>query len=163
MIMLVEDNVEIRSCIKEMLSPLYEVIESNHGKEAWPIISDQLPDLIVSDIAMPEMDGLELTHLIKNDERTNHIPVILLTARGATEHHVEGIETGADDYITKPFSSRELVARINAVLRRAAPEGGGDVLSFGGLVLKLAAVGTAAGAFRGLFGVGGGFVIDGDR
>lgn len=116
MIMLVEDNVEIRSCIKEMLSPLYDVIESNHGKEAWPIISDQLPDLIVSDIAMPEMDGLALAHLIKNDERTNHIPVILLTARGATEHHVEGIETGADDYITKPFHAQILVLKIKNLI-----------------------------------------------
>jgi signal transduction histidine kinase/DNA-binding response OmpR family regulator len=116
MIMLVEDNIEIRSCLKEMLSPLYDVVESNHGKEAWPIIADQLPDLIVSDIAMPEMDGLELTDLIKNDERTNHIPVILLTARGATEHHVEGIATGADDYITKPFHAQILLLKIKNLI-----------------------------------------------
>jgi YesN/AraC family two-component response regulator len=116
MIMLVEDNIEIRSCLREMLSPLYDIVESNDGKEAWPIIADQLPDLIVSDIAMPEMDGLELTQLIKNDERTNHIPVILLTARGATEHHVEGIATGADDYITKPFHAQILLLKIKNLI-----------------------------------------------
>ncbi len=116
MVMLVEDNIEIRSCLKEMLSPLYDVVESDHGKVAWPIIADQLPDLIVSDIAMPEMDGLELTQLIKNDERTNHIPVILLTARGATEHHVEGISTGADDYITKPFHAQILLLKIRNLI-----------------------------------------------
>jgi CheY-like chemotaxis protein len=109
MIMLVEDNIEIRSCLKEILVPVYDIIESNNGNEAWPIIADQLPDLIVSDIAMPELDGLQLTHRIKTDDRTNHIPVILLTARGATEHHVEGIATGADDYITKPFHAQILL------------------------------------------------------
>ena len=116
MVMLVEDNIEIRTCLKEMLTPWYDVVESDHGKAAWPIIADQLPDLIISDIAMPEMDGLELTQLIKNDERTNHIPVILLTARGATEHHVEGISTGADDYITKPFHAQILLLKIRNLI-----------------------------------------------
>jgi CheY-like chemotaxis protein len=115
-IMLVEDNIEIRSCLREILTPVYDVIEANNGTEAWPLIADQLPDLVVSDIAMPEMDGLELTHLIKNDDRTNHIPVILLTARGATEHHVEGIATGADDYITKPFHAQILLLKIRNLI-----------------------------------------------
>ena len=75
-----------------------------------------LPDLVVSDIAMPNMDGLEFTKLLKNDERTNHIPVILLTARGAMDHHVEGIGTGADDYITKPFHAQLLQLKIRNLL-----------------------------------------------
>lgn len=116
MIMLVEDNVEIRTCLKEILSPSYEILEANHGKEAWPVIAEQLPDLIVSDIAMSEMDGLELTRLVKNDERTNHIPVILLTARSTTEHHVEGIGIGADDYITKPFHAQILLLKIRNLI-----------------------------------------------
>jgi CheY-like chemotaxis protein len=115
-ILLVEDNIEIRSCLKEILLPLYDILESGNGDEAWPLITEALPDLIISDIAMPEMDGLALTHLIKNDERTDHIPVILLTARGATEHHVEGITTGADDYITKPFHAQILLLKIKNLI-----------------------------------------------
>lgn len=115
-ILLIEDNIEIRSCLKEILNPLYDIRESANGKEAWPIITQELPDIIVSDIAMPLMDGLELTQLVKNDERTNHIPVILLTARGTMENHVEGMETGADDYITKPFHGRILLLKIRNLL-----------------------------------------------
>jgi YesN/AraC family two-component response regulator len=76
-----------------------------------------MPDLIISDIAMPEMDGLEFTRLMKNDERTQHIPVILLTARDTAEHHAEGIDKGADDYITKPFHSRLLLLKIRNLLQ----------------------------------------------
>ena len=115
-IMLVEDNSDICSLLKEMLSPLYNIIESHDGNEAWPIIANRLPDLILSDIAMPAMDGLELTHLIKNDERTSHIPVILLTARSAMEHHIHGISSGADDYITKPFHAQILLLKIRNLI-----------------------------------------------
>jgi signal transduction histidine kinase/DNA-binding response OmpR family regulator len=116
LILLVEDNIEIRACLKEILQAIYEVLEANHGEEAWPVITEHLPDVIISDIAMPKMDGLQLTQLVKNDERTNHIPVILLTARGAMEHHVEGIQTGADDYITKPFHAQILLLKIKNLI-----------------------------------------------
>lgn len=115
-VMVVEDNAGIRACLREILELHYEVVECCHGKDAWAVTADQLPDLIISDIAMPEMDGLEFTRLVKNDERTNHIPVILLTARGATEHHIKGIESGADDYITKPFHAQILIGKVKNLI-----------------------------------------------
>lgn len=115
-ILLVEDNTEIRQCIRNILVPYYCVHEAADGVEACTLAKRITPDLIISDIAMPAMDGLEFTRLIKNDERTQHIPVILLTARDTTEHHVEGINNGADDYITKPFHSRLLLLKIRNLL-----------------------------------------------
>lgn len=115
-ILLVEDNAEIRQCIRNILAPYYSIHEAANGIEACTLVKRTLPDLIISDIAMPEMDGLEFTRLIKNDERTQHIPVILLTARDTTEHHVEGMDKGADDYITKPFHSRLLLLKIRNLL-----------------------------------------------
>ena len=111
-ILLVEDNIEIRSVLKTILETKYVILEASDGKEGWSITTESLPDIIISDIAMPDMDGIELTRLVKNDLRTDHIPVILLTARGALEHHVEGIETGADDFITKPFHAQILQLKI---------------------------------------------------
>lgn len=116
LLLLIEDNVEIRTCLKMILSSSNQILEASNGKEGWEIATQQLPDLVISDIAMPEMDGLEFARLMKKDERTNHIPVILLTARGAMEHHVEGIETGADDYITKPFHARILQLKVRNLL-----------------------------------------------
>jgi ligand-binding sensor domain-containing protein/CheY-like chemotaxis protein/nitrogen-specific signal transduction histidine kinase/AraC-like DNA-binding protein len=116
LILLIEDNVEIRTCLKTILCSSSQILEASNGKEGWEIATQHLPDLVISDIAMPEMDGLEFTRLMKKDERTNHIPVILLTARGAMEHHIEGIETGADDYITKPFHARILQLKVRNLL-----------------------------------------------
>ncbi len=115
-ILLVEDNVEIRAVLKTILEASYDILEASNGLEGWSIVTEQLPDVVISDIAMPEMDGIELTRHIKNDLRTDHIPVILLTARGALEHHVEGIETGADDYITKPFHAQILQLKVKNLL-----------------------------------------------
>lgn len=115
-ILVVEDNIEIRNCLKSILSSSYVILEASNGTDALAITNQNLPDLVLSDIAMPGMDGLEFTRLIKSDERTNHIPVILLTARGATEHHAEGINTGADDYITKPFHNQILQLKIRNLL-----------------------------------------------
>jgi ligand-binding sensor domain-containing protein/CheY-like chemotaxis protein len=115
-ILVIEDNAEIRNCLTTILSPSYNVIESINGADGWNIATRRLPDLVVCDIAMPEMDGLEFTRLMKSDERTSHIPVILLTARGAMEHHVEGMETGADDYVTKPFHARILQLKVRNLL-----------------------------------------------
>ncbi|HEY9048251.1 MAG TPA: two-component regulator propeller domain-containing protein [Ohtaekwangia sp.] len=115
-ILLVEDNAEIRSCIRDILATHYNVVEAANGSEALPLARRNLPDVIISDIAMPAMDGLEFTRHIKNDERTRHIPVILLTARSAAEHQIEGIDCGADEYITKPFHSRILLLKIRNLL-----------------------------------------------
>jgi ligand-binding sensor domain-containing protein/signal transduction histidine kinase/DNA-binding NarL/FixJ family response regulator len=115
-VLIVEDNVEIRHCIRNILSPYYNIHEAANGVEALALTKRSIPDLIISDIAMPEMDGLEFTQQVKHDERTQHIPVILLTARDTTEHHLEGIDKGADDYITKPFHSRLLLSKIRNLL-----------------------------------------------
>jgi ligand-binding sensor domain-containing protein/signal transduction histidine kinase/DNA-binding response OmpR family regulator len=115
-ILLVEDNEEIRNCLKNIVSPYYSILEAGDGAEALALANRHLPDIVISDIAMPLMDGLDFTRQLKSDERTHHIPVILVTARGAAEHHIEGIDTGADDYITKPFHSQMLLLKIRNLL-----------------------------------------------
>ena len=115
-ILLVEDNIEIRNCLKSILSFSYNILEASNGADALSLTNQELPDLVISDIAMLGMDGLEFTKLVKADERTNHIPIILLTARGSTDHLTEGISTGADDYITKPFHNKILELKIKNLL-----------------------------------------------
>ena len=115
-LMIVEDNPDIRFYLKDNFKADYEVIEVNSGDQAWEIIPEVMPDLIVSDIMMPGMDGLELCRTIKTDKRTSHIPVILLTARTADQHKFEGLENGADDYITKPFNFEMLALRIRKMI-----------------------------------------------
>ncbi|MGD9931576.1 MAG: substrate-binding domain-containing protein [Mangrovibacterium sp.] len=115
-VLLVEDDKEVRSYIKECLQEAYEILEAPNGKVALKMIEEEEPDLIVSDIMMPEMDGLELTHKIKNDLKTCHIPVILLTAKSSLEQRLEGLEEGADSYIPKPFSKDHLQIRIRKLL-----------------------------------------------
>ncbi|MFZ6011937.1 MAG: hybrid sensor histidine kinase/response regulator transcription factor [Bacteroidota bacterium] len=112
LILLVEDNDEIRAYLRDTLLEYYEVVESRHGLEALGIALEQLPDFVISDVMMPKMNGLELVQKLKTDERTSHIPVILLTARGTLNHQVEGLETGADDYLSKPFNVQLLLIKI---------------------------------------------------
>ncbi len=115
-LLLVEDNEDFRFYLKDNLKLEYIIIEGRNGKEGLKQAMKHLPDLIVSDVMMPEMDGMELCRKIKQDQRTSHIPVILLTARIAEEQKVEGFETGADDYITKPFNFEILVSRIRNLI-----------------------------------------------
>ena len=103
-ILIVEDDEEIRKYLKDELGNEFHIIESCNGKEALPIILKKAPDLIISDVMMPEMDGMELCQKIKQNININHIPVILLTAKTREEDNIEGLEVGADSYITKPFS-----------------------------------------------------------
>jgi signal transduction histidine kinase/ligand-binding sensor domain-containing protein/DNA-binding response OmpR family regulator len=118
-LLLVEDNEDFRFYLKDNLKLDYQVLEAPNGREGWKKVQEQLPDLVVSDIMMPEMNGIELCRRIKNDQRVSHIPVILLTARAAEEQKLEGFRTGADDYITKPFNFEILASRIrNLVARR---------------------------------------------
>jgi signal transduction histidine kinase/DNA-binding response OmpR family regulator len=117
-LLLVEDNDDFRFYLKDNLKFLYAIHEAKNGVEGWNMILAEQPDLIVSDIMMPEMNGIELCTKIKSDERVSHIPVILLTARSSDEQRLEGFKTGADDYITKPFNFEVLEARINNLLRR---------------------------------------------
>ncbi|WP_319232086.1 substrate-binding domain-containing protein [Draconibacterium orientale] len=115
-ILLVEDDNDVRSYVKECLKDNYVIHEAVNGKEALTSIEEDEPDLIVSDIMMPEMDGLELTHQLKNDLKTCHIPIILLTAKSTLEQRLEGLEEGADSYIPKPFSREHLQIRVRKLL-----------------------------------------------
>jgi signal transduction histidine kinase/DNA-binding response OmpR family regulator/streptogramin lyase len=115
-ILLAEDNEDFRFYLKDNLREAYEIIEAKNGKEGWQKALGQHPDLVVSDIMMPEMSGIELCRKLKEDVRTSHIPVILLTARSSEEIQMEGYTTGANDYITKPFNFQILVSRINNLL-----------------------------------------------
>ena len=102
--------------MKDCLKSSYDIYEAPDGAKAWQIIPELQPDVIVSDVMMPEMDGNELCRRVKTDIWTSHIPVILLTARAAKEHELKGLENGADDYITKPFNLKILTQRIKNLL-----------------------------------------------
>lgn len=115
-VLIADDNAEIRNFLKEKLAVDYHIREAANGQEAWDIASRNLPDLIISDVLMPVMDGITLTKRLKSDERTNHIPVILVTARHTIIQQMEGLETGADDYITKPFSVSLLELKVKNLL-----------------------------------------------
>jgi len=116
MILIVEDNPDLRVYIKEQLKNRYRIIEAANGTEGFSAASDSIPDLIISDVMMPKMDGYEFCQKIKNDQRTSHIPVILLTARAGEKDKYTGLKTGADEYLTKPFSSEELILRIENLI-----------------------------------------------
>lgn len=116
-VLIVEDNKEIRTYLAELLASFYHVHEVCNGQQALDISIEVMPDLIVSDVMMPVMDGITFCHKLKNDMRICHIPVILLTARTLVDSIVEGFETGADEYITKPFNEQILLARIKNILQ----------------------------------------------
>ena len=115
-ILIVEDNEDVRSYVKEYLVPEYEVIEADNGSEGINIARERIPDLILSDIMMPGKDGFELCEILKNDIKTSHIPLILLTAKASEKNIIRGLKTKADDYITKPFSMNILLSRIKNLL-----------------------------------------------
>jgi DNA-binding response OmpR family regulator len=115
-LLLVEDSKDMRLYVSSMLDTDYQIQEAEDGQQGLTLARRHLPDLIISDIMMPQMEGTELCRILKNDENTSHIPVILLTAKGSEAAQVEGLETGADDYIVKPFSQAVLKARIANLL-----------------------------------------------
>jgi signal transduction histidine kinase/CheY-like chemotaxis protein/AraC-like DNA-binding protein/streptogramin lyase len=115
-ILIAEDNPELRTLVKETFNDQYNVISCEDGLQGWNTAVDQIPDLIISDVMMPEMDGFTLCSKLKTDERTSHIPVILLTAKSSQNDQVSGLETGADIYITKPFSTKILELNVRNLL-----------------------------------------------
>lgn len=122
-ILVVEDEQAIRDMVGFALSRAgFELVEAEDAREAQERLEDGLPDLVLLDWMLPGMSGIDLARRLKRDEYTRDVPIIMLTARGEEDDRVGGLEAGADDYVTKPFSPRELVARIKAVLRRAQPE-----------------------------------------
>ncbi len=117
-ILLLEDSGDVRIYLKDLLKDNYNILIAENGEEGLSVALEKLPDIVISDVMMPEMDGMEFCKRIKSDWRTSHIPVILLTAKASFESKLEGLETGADDYLTKPFSSRELFVRLKNLLEQ---------------------------------------------
>ncbi len=117
-VLLIEDNFDFRNFMKESLDENFVVHEAQDGVEGFEIIHKIIPDLIISDVMMPRMDGLDLCRRLKEDIRTSHIPLILLTARTADEDKIKGFEIGADDYITKPFNMDLLLLRVQNVMEK---------------------------------------------
>lgn len=116
-LLIVEDNDDFRNFLINCLKDTYQVFDASNGKEALGILAHQSIQIVISDVMMPEMDGMELCRKIKTDIRYSHIPVILLTARTADEHELSGLKEGADDYITKPFNLEILLLRIQKILK----------------------------------------------
>ena len=116
LILIVEDNADMRMYLERILSEQFKILVAKDGEEALKVASEYIPDLIISDIMMPVMDGLELLKALRKNESTNHIPIIFLTAKHTESYVLEGYKTGADDYITKPFSEEMLKIRIENLL-----------------------------------------------
>lgn len=137
-ILIIDDELHIVELLKYNLeSNGYKVNYSLNGREGLMIAMEKKPDLILLDVMLPEMDGFDVCKELKRDKESKAIPIIMLTAKGEEFDKILGLELGADDYITKPFSVRELLARIKVVLRRNVKEEQVQVLSFGELTIYL--------------------------
>lgn len=135
-ILVVEDEAPIRDMVHFVLEQSgYEVIEAEDFDVGLQKVKEPYPDLVLLDWMMPGGSGIQLAKKLKAHEHTRDIPIIMLTARGEEEDKVRGLDAGADDYITKPFSPKELVARIKAVMRRSSPTSGDEPIDVNGLVL----------------------------
>ncbi|WP_311952798.1 hybrid sensor histidine kinase/response regulator transcription factor [Mucilaginibacter terrae] len=115
-ILLVDDNLELRTFLKDVLEKHYHIMEANNGKEGLTLAKENYPDIILSDVMMPEMDGIEFCYQVKNDLDTSHIPFVMLTAKDAIESKIQGTQSGADVYLTKPLSMALLLATVKNIL-----------------------------------------------
>ena len=135
-ILVVEDELAIADLISINLELSgYRVMHATSAEAAMPLLAQELPDLALLDWMLPGISGLEFSRKLREDSRTKSLPIILLTAKGEEENKIRGLGVGADDYVTKPFSVRELEARIKAVLRRRAPQMTDDIVKYHGLIL----------------------------
>ena len=139
-VLIIEDEAPLQKLLAYNLRAAgFDTTAAHDGEEALLLIAEQAPDLILLDWMLPQLSGLELCRRLRRRPETAHIPIIMLTARGEEPDRLRGLETGADDYVTKPFSPAELIARIRAVLRRVRPALAGQVLTFHDLSMDLAA------------------------
>jgi two-component system phosphate regulon response regulator PhoB len=145
-VLIVEDEPAIRNMVRfALVRAAFEVDEAPDAEQARGRILEQPPDLVLLDWMLPGVSGIDLARRLKKDPLTRHIPIVMLTARGEEEDRVRGLESGSDDYVVKPFSPRELVARIRAVLRRSMPHRGEEVVEVQGLEVDQAAQRVTAG------------------
>jgi len=148
-VLVVEDEPQIQELIAINLEHLgHKVLRAASAEEAESLIRAALPDVLVLDWMLPGESGLAFARRLRGDERTRELPILMLTARAMEQDKISGLEAGADDYLTKPFSPRELAARIKAVLRRRAPELSGDAVEVEGLRLDPASRRVTAGEHR---------------
>ncbi|MBX9962407.1 MAG: phosphate regulon transcriptional regulator PhoB [Burkholderiales bacterium] len=135
-ILVIEDEPAIQELISYNLKQAgHQALKADNAEQALNLVQNALPDLILLDWMLPGISGVEFARRLRSDKRTKAIPIIMLTARSEEQDKLTGLETGADDYITKPFSPRELNARVKAVLRRRAPQMTDDLVQVGGLKL----------------------------
>ena len=139
-ILIVEDESALSTLLSYNLEKEgFAVTIAADGEQAMEILAEEPPDLVLLDWMLPHLSGIEICRRIRRNPATSGLPVIMLTARGEETNRIRGLETGADDYVTKPFSPAELVARVRALLRRAHPAAGADELAAGDIVMDLAA------------------------
>jgi len=135
-ILVVEDEPAIQELIAYNLKQAgHQPLRADNAEQAMNLVQNTLPDLVLLDWMLPGQSGIDFARRLRNDKRTRTVPIIMLTARSDEQDKLTGLDSGADDYITKPFSPRELNARIKAVLRRRAPQMTDDVVHLGGLKL----------------------------
>jgi two-component system phosphate regulon response regulator PhoB len=141
LILIVEDEAPLRELIRYNLQSegFYRVAEARDGEEALVLVDEEAPALIVLDWMLPQLSGIEVCRRIRGKSETRNIPIIMVTARGEEADRIRGLDTGADDYITKPFSTTELMARIRAVFRRIRPALAENILHFGDIIVDRSA------------------------
>jgi two-component system phosphate regulon response regulator PhoB len=138
-ILVVEDDLALCELLTWNLGAEgYDVRSTGDGEEALLMVREQAPDAIILDWMIEQVPGIEVCRQLRKDKATARVPILMLTARGEEEDRIRGFKTGADDYVTKPFSPRELMARVEALLRRSQPSLAGDVLVFGDVELDFA-------------------------
>jgi two-component system phosphate regulon response regulator PhoB len=148
-VLVVEDEPQIQELVAVNLEHLgHRVVRAGSAEEAERAIRAELPDVVVLDWMLPGESGLAFARRLRDDERTRELPILMLTARAMEQDKLSGLEAGADDYLTKPFSPRELAARIKAVLRRRSPQHAGDAIEVEGLRLDPASHRVSAGEHR---------------